>query len=214
MHKGEIIGIAGLLGSGRTELARALFGDTAITGGHILKDGREIRLHHPADAIAAGIAYIPDDRKALGLFVEKTVSENIAAAKLQKGFYKETDNNKASELYKEQLAIKTPSVRQVIRKLSGGNQQKVVVAKWLGTEPDVLIINEPTHGVDVGAKADIYSILKKLTKKGKSILMISSELPELLLLADRIAVMNTGNLQSILNKDEATEENITELTSA
>src|SRR4028118_246332 len=150
LYKGEIIGIAGLLGSSRTELARALFGDKEITGGHILKDGKEIRVHHPADAITAGIAYIPDDRKSLGLFLEKTVSENIVAAKLQKGFYKEAENNRVSEVYREQLAIKTPSVKQVIRKLSGGNQQKVVVAKWLGTEPDVLIINEPTHGVDVG----------------------------------------------------------------
>lgn len=213
LYKGEIIGIAGLLGSGRTELARALFGDKGITGGHILKDGKEIRVHHPADAIAAGIAYIPDDRKSLGLFLEKTVSENIVAAKLQKGFYKEAENNRVSEGYKEQLAIKTPSVKQVIRKLSGGNQQKVVVAKWLGTKPDVLIINEPTHGVDVGAKADIYSILKKLTKEGKSILMISSELSELLLIADRIAVMYAGNLQAVLNKSEATEENITALAS-
>jgi ABC-type sugar transport system ATPase subunit len=127
--------------------------------------------------------------------------------------YKEADNNRTSESFKEQLGIKTPSVKQLIRKLSGGNQQKVVVAKWLNTEPDVLIINEPTHGVDVGAKADIYSILKKLTRDGKSIIMISSELPELLLLADRIAVMYAGRLQTIIDKQDATEEIITELAS-
>lgn len=213
LHKGEIIGIAGLSGSGRTQLARALFGDTAITGGQVLKDGKEVKFRHPADAIATGIAYIPDDRKSLGLFPEKTISENMASVHLQKGFYKEADNNRASEIYKKQLAIRTPSVKQVIRKLSGGNQQKVVIAKWLGAEPDVFIINEPTHGVDVGAKAEIYSILKKITKDGKSILMISSELPELLLLADRIAVMYAGNLLLVLNKEEATEEKITELAS-
>jgi ribose transport system ATP-binding protein len=213
LHKGEIIGIAGLLGSGRTALARVLFGDTRITGGQIFKDGKEMIFHHPADAIVAGIAYIPDDRKSLGLFIEKTVSENIVSTRLIKGLYKEADNNRTSESFKERLGIKTPSVKQLIRKLSGGNQQKVVVAKWLNTEPDVLIINEPTHGVDVGAKADIYSILKKLTREGKSIIMISSELPELLLLADRIAVMYTGRLQKIIDKQDATEEIITELAS-
>jgi ribose transport system ATP-binding protein len=213
LHKGEIIGLAGLLGSGRTALARALFGDIEISAGQILKDGKEIKLHHPADAIAAGIAYIPDDRKSLGLFLEKTIAENIVASKLQKGYYNEKEIVSVSEGYREQLAIKTPTVKQVIRKLSGGNQQKVVVAKWLGTDPDVLIINEPTHGVDVGAKAEIYSILKRLTKEGKSILMISSELPELLLLADRIAVMYAGKVQKILNAEEATEEKIAELAS-
>jgi ribose transport system ATP-binding protein len=213
LYKGEIIGLAGLLGSGRTALAGALFGDNRITRGQISKDGKEMRFNHPADAIEAGIAYIPDDRKSLGLFLEKTISENIVSAKLRNGFYKEGDNNRASEVYREQLAIKTPSVKQVIRKLSGGNQQKVVVAKWLGTEPDVFIINEPTHGVDVGAKADIYSILKKLTKGGKSIIMISSELPELLLLADRIAVMYAGRLQTIIDKQDATEEHITKVAS-
>lgn len=213
LHKGEIIGLAGLLGSGRTALATALFGDIEITAGQILKDGKEIKLHHPADAIDAGIAYIPDDRKSLGLFLEKTIAENIVASRLQKGYYNQAEVNRAAESYKEQLAIKTPSVKQVIRKLSGGNQQKVVVAKWLGTNPDVLIINEPTNGVDVGAKAEIYSILKRLTKEGKSILMISSELPELLLLADRIAVMYAGKIQKILNAEVATEEKIAELAS-
>jgi ribose transport system ATP-binding protein len=202
-----------LLGSGRTELARALFGDTRLTGGQILKDGKKMTFHHPADAIAEAIAYIPDDRKSLGLFIEKTVSENIVSTRLIKGLYKEANNNRSSESFKERLGIKTPSVKQLIRKLSGGNQQKVVVAKWLNTEPDVLIINEPTHGVDVGAKADIYSILKKLTRDGKSIIMISSELPELLLLADRIAVMYAGRLQTIIDKQDATEEIITELAS-
>lgn len=213
LHKGEIIGLAGLAGSGRTALARALFGDIGITAGQLFKDGKEIKLHHPADAIAAGIAYIPDDRKSLGLFLEKTVAENIVASKLQKGYYNEKEAVRVSEDYRKRLAIKTPAVKQIVRKLSGGNQQKVVVAKWLATNPDVLIINEPTHGVDVGAKAEIYSILKRLTKEGKSILMISSELPELLLLADRIAVMYAGKVQKILNVEEATEEKIAVLAS-
>jgi ribose transport system ATP-binding protein len=141
------------------------------------------------------------------------VAENIAAAKLQQGLYRESAVATEAERFQQKLHIKTPSVKQVVRQLSGGNQQKVVMAKWLNTAPDLLIFNEPTHGVDVGAKGDIYALLKGLTAEGKSILLISSELPELLLLADRIAVMYNGRIQAILNRDEATEEKIAALAS-
>lgn len=213
LYKGEILGIAGLSGSGRTALARALFGDTPIKQGQLLKNAKLLRFNDPADAINAGIAYVPDDRKLLGLFTDNTMVENIASAKLGSGFYDAAAHVQTSEKYKAQLAIKTPSVKEVMRKLSGGNQQKVVLAKWLNTHPDVFIINEPTHGVDVVAKAEIYAILKTLTKEGKSILMISSELPELILLADRIAVMYAGTISAIIDKQHASEEKLTSLAS-
>lgn len=213
LHKGEILGFAGLLGSGRTELARALFGDLSITDGSLVKEGRERQFHHPADAIGAGIAYVPDDRKALGLFLDKSIAENIAVAKLRKGRVREKEIAQVAGDFQESLRIKSPSVKQHVRQLSGGNQQKVVMAKWLNTEPDVFVLNEPTHGVDIGAKADIYSWLKKLTAEGKSIIMISSELPELLLMADRIAVMYNGRLNAIVPKEEATEEKLAALAS-
>ena len=211
LNKGEIVGIAGLQGSGRTELALAIFGDKNITGGEIFKGSTQLNSHHPADAIANGIAYIPDERKAQGLFMERSVSENIIVTKLDKGFYNRKDTTIISAIFKNKLAIRTPSVKQVVQKLSGGNQQKVVLAKWLYINPDVLIINEPTHGLDVGAKADLYIQLKQLTAAGKSIVLISSELPELLLLSDRIAVMYNGKIQHILQHQEATEEIITSL---
>ena len=207
------MGIAGLQGSGRTELALAIFGDKNITGGEVFKESTQLHSHHPADAIANGIAYIPDERKAQGLFMERSVAENIIVTKLDIGFYNRKDTTIISAIFKNKLAIRTPSVKQVVQKLSGGNQQKVVLAKWLYINPDVLIINEPTHGVDVGAKADLYIQLKQLTAAGKSIILISSELPELLLLSDRIAVMYNGEMQHILQHQEATEEIITSLAS-
>ena len=213
LYKGEILGVAGLLGSGRTELAQAIFGDVAIDSGAILKDGQEMKIGHPQQAIELGISYIPEERKSLGLFLDKSITENIVAARLQRGMYSEKSNHLTAEALKQQLDIRTPSVRQQVRKLSGGNQQKVVLAKWLNTRPDVLIVNEPTHGVDVGAKAEIYQLLKKLTSEGKSILLISSELTELLLLSDRIAVMHNGSIRDVLTRERATEEKITALAS-
>jgi ribose transport system ATP-binding protein len=213
LKRGEILGFAGVLGAGRTHLARAIFGDERIRSGVVIKDGLQLKIDHPADAISNGIAYIPDERKSLGVFLEKTVAENIISAKLRSGVYDEKANRKVSQRYSEDLSIKTPDVDRPVRKLSGGNQQKVVLAKWLHTDPDILIVNEPTHGVDIGAKADIYKILKSLTEKGKSILLISSELPELLLLSDRVAVMYGGEIKSILTREEATEEKIAALAS-
>jgi ribose transport system ATP-binding protein len=172
-----------------------------------------MKIGHPQQAIELGISYIPEERKSLGLFLDKSITENIVAARLQRGMYREKSNHLTAEALKQQLDIRTPSVRQQVRKLSGGNQQKVVLAKWLNTRPDVLIVNEPTHGVDVGAKAEIYQLLKKLTSAGKSILLISSELTEVLLLSDRIAVMHNGSIRDVLTRERATEEKITALAS-
>lgn len=213
VRAGEVFGFAGLEGSGRTALARALFGDLSVREGSIQKDGHVVAFTHPADALQNGFAYLPDDRKGSGLFVDKTVAENITASCLQKGFYNEQRNDAVSMDYVAQLQIKTQGTRQVVRKLSGGNQQKIVLAKWLLTNPDILIMNEPTHGVDVGAKGEIYAMINTLAQKGKSILLISSDLPELLLLSDQIAVMYAGRLQGILGREEATEERITALAS-
>ena len=213
LYKGEVLGFSGLIGSGRTQLALSLFGELKTTGGTICKNGNEIKLHDPEDAIDNGIAYVPDERKALGLFLEKSVKENIASTQLREGFYQESVIATTSEKLKKKLDIRTPSIKQLVRKLSGGNQQKIVLAKWLLTDPDILIVNEPTHGIDVGAKAEIYKLFNELTEKGKSILLISSELPELLLLSDRVAVLYNGQLQGILTRAEATEEKIAAMAS-
>jgi ribose transport system ATP-binding protein len=213
VRKGEVFGLAGLPGSGRTELARALFGDAPIARGQLFKNAMPLTLRHPADAIKNGIAYLPDDRKAYGLFLDSSVAENIAATDLQEGWYNRRETETAATTLCRQLDIRTPSVQQQVRKLSGGNQQKIVLAKWLHKAPDVLIVNEPTHGVDVGAKREIYELLKKFTAQGKSVLLISSDLPELLLLSHRIGVMYRGHLRTILEREEATEERITAIAS-
>jgi ribose transport system ATP-binding protein len=213
LRKGEVLGVAGLLGSGRTELALSLFGELKITDGKVFRDGKQIKLRSPGEAIQNGIAYVPDERKSLGLFLEKTVADNIASTQLKSGFYRENVIYRMSEKLKSQFDIRTPSIKQLVRKLSGGNQQKIVLAKWLLTDPDILLVNEPTHGVDVGAKAEIYKLFNDLTEKGKGILLISSELPELLLLSDRIAVLYNGELKGILPRSDATEEKIAAMAS-
>lgn len=213
LYRGEILGVAGLEGSGRSAMARVIFADKKIVSGNILKNGKEIYLHHPADAITAGIAYLPEERKSLGLFMEQDIASNIAVASMNEVWCNEEENIITANEYKNMLGIKAGSVRQAVQDLSGGNQQKVVLAKWLNANPDVFIINEPTHGVDVGAKAGIYEELKKLTAEGKSILLISSDLPELLLLCDRMMVMYNGKIRATLQRNEFSEESITALAS-
>ncbi|TAE49998.1 MAG: sugar ABC transporter ATP-binding protein [Bacteroidetes bacterium] len=213
LHKGEIFALAGLVGAGRTELALALFGDTPIVSGTVQLNGREIRFRHPEEAIAQGIAYVPEDRKSAGVFPERSITENVQATLLSRSFWLDASASAAATHFCEKLNIKTPSIQQKAGLLSGGNQQKVVLAKWLATQPGLLIIDEPTHGVDVGAKAEIYQILKDLTQQGLSILLISSELPEVLLLADRIGVLRQGRLVKILDKSEASESLILSLAS-
>jgi ribose transport system ATP-binding protein len=178
-----------------------------------LKDGKIIHITHPRKALDQRIVYLPEDRKVEGLFFNKSISENIFSAQLKHGFYREARVDAESLNLCTTFGVRTPGVRQQMRKLSGGNQQKAMLAKWIALEPEILIVNEPTHGVDVGSKADIYQLLKKLTAEGKSILLISSELTELLLLCDRIAVMHEGKIESILNREEATEEKIAALAS-
>jgi ribose transport system ATP-binding protein len=213
IHKGEVVGFAGLQGSGRSAMAKAIFGDEKIFGGTVLKDGKTVEIRHPSQAFAQHIVYLPEERKTEGLFLDRSVAENIYATQLKKGFYNEVSVNTTSKKLCGDFGVRTNSMNQKVSTLSGGNQQKVVLVKCLALQPDILIVNEPTHGVDVGSKADIYRLLKQLTKEGKSILLISSELTELLLLSDRIAVMHEGEIQGILTRQEATEENITALAS-
>jgi ribose transport system ATP-binding protein len=198
LHKGEILGFAGLHGSARSALAKAIYGDEPI---------------FTKDALKHRVAYLPEDRKKEGLFTGMTIAENFFSARLQKGAYVEKKIHLQSRALYREFNIKTSSEKTIVRQLSGGNQQKVLLAKWLALQPDVMIVNEPTHGVDVGAKAEIYQMLNRFIETGKSVLVISSELPELLLLSDRIAVMHQGKIAAVLDRDEATEERVTSLAS-
>jgi ribose transport system ATP-binding protein len=211
LQEGEILGFAGLMGAGRTEVARALVGADHKSAGVIKIHGREVSISNPADAVAAGVGYLSEDRRRYGLLLDQDVSANVVLSSLGKfsnsiGFLNEKTTVKAAERQVASLSIKTPSIRQAVQNLSGGNQQKVVIGKWLTRDCDVLIFDEPTRGIDVGAKEEVYELLKKLTEAGKSIIMISSELPEILRLSNRIAVMCEGRITSILTADEATPE--------
>lgn len=211
LHKGEILGLAGLVGAGRTELARAIFGADPILGGRVLLNGAPVPVQHPADAIASGIGYLPEERKSLGIFPDRSVLDNLLSVDPPvsgAGLYNAPAGRMAADAYKQSLRIRTPSVQTPISSLSGGNQQKVILGRWLRTNPDVLIVDEPTHGVDVGAKAELYDLLRQVAASGKGVLLISSELPELLALSDRILVIRRGQLTGELNGSEATEEAI------
>ncbi|WP_461048498.1 sugar ABC transporter ATP-binding protein [Spirosoma arcticum] len=210
LHRGEILGLAGLVGAGRTEIARAIFGIDTRTTGLIEVKGTLVNIRHPADAVEAGIGYLPEERKALGLFMEQSVAQNIVAVKPPaNGPWFSTRRVAAiAGEYRQKLGIRTASVQERVGNLSGGNQQKTLLARWLLTDPDMLIVDEPTHGIDVGSKAEVYALLRQLVKQGKGILLISSELPELLLLADRILVIRDGRVSAELNRADATEERI------
>lgn len=214
VKKGEIVALAGLVGAGRTEIARAIFGIDAKTGGNVWLEGQLCTIHHPADAIAYGIGYVPEDRKNQGLFPDMSVQENILAGRFSGN--KAVSNQEQQQIatqYKEELRIQTPHINQKIRLLSGGNQQKCVLARWLHLNPKLLMVDEPTHGVDVGAKFEIYELLKKMALAGTGILLISSELPEVLALADRILVVYHGKIVGEMDCSEATEEGILALAS-
>lgn len=210
LHKGEILGFAGLVGAGRTEIVETIFGMRKKTAGKIYKDGKELNIKSPSDAIASGIALLTEDRRGNGIVGLLSVKENTVIANLKKyGFplsHKKIHEDAAE--YSKMLNVKTPSLDTPIKNLSGGNQQKVLVGRWLLTDPDILIVDEPTRGIDVGAKAEIHSLITKLAGQGKAIIMISSELPEVMGMADRIAVMHEGTMTGILNRDEATSEKI------
>ena len=210
LRKGEILGFSGLMGAGRTEVARLIFGADKKDSGKIFINGKEVTINTPQDAVAQGIGYLSEDRKRYGLIVDKSVEENTVISSLNdfvKGFFIDKAKSKeVSKKYVESLKTKTPSVSQLVKKLSGGNQQKVVIAKWLVRNSDILIFDEPTRGIDVGAKSEIYALMEKLAKEGKSIIMISSELPEVLRMSDRVIVMCEGRITGILDIAEANQE--------
>lgn len=217
LRKGEILGIGGLVGSGRTETVRAIFGVDSIHSGNIRYKGNEVTIRSPKHAIGLGIGLIPEDRKQHGLILKMSIRENISFSILKKlsklSFVRKTDEQKICTDLKDELRIKTPSLKQKVINLSGGNQQKVVLAKWLATKCDVLLFDEPTRGIDVGAKQEIYQLMNKLTMQGKSIIMISSEMPELIGMSDRIIVMCEGKMTGELKKDEYSQHKILELAS-
>lgn len=212
VRAGEIVGIAGLMGSGRTEVGRAIFGADPMEKGDIFLDGKKCMINSPADAIRAGIGLITEDRKHQGLVLAMSVGENMSLASLEhfcaSGFINDDKEEQMITGNIEKLKIRTPGATQLVKNLSGGNQQKVVIAKWLATHPKVLIMDEPTRGVDVGAKAEIYNIMNMLTAAGVGILMISSELPEVLGMSDRVLVMHRGQLVAQMSVTEATQEKI------
>jgi ribose transport system ATP-binding protein len=198
LRKGEILCFAGLMGAGRTEVARALFGADPKSTGTIRIEGREVTINTPQDAVDAGLAYLSEDRKRYGLALGLSVADNSVMANLDnfsgKLFVNQKKINATAQDYVEKLNTRTPSIRQLVRNLSGGNQQKVVIAKWLVRDANILIFDEPTRGIDVGAKSEIYKLIHELVDEGKSVIVISSELPEVLRLADRIVVMCEGRV--------------------
>jgi ribose transport system ATP-binding protein len=215
VRRGEILGFAGLMGAGRTEVARTIFGAERLQGGDIFVHGKHVKIKRPRDAVKAGIGYLSEDRKRFGLLVNMNVRANIAMASMDlftsaRGVLNEAKMQRVSRDYVRRLSIKTPSDSQEVRHLSGGNQQKIVIAKWLLRDCDMLIFDEPTRGVDVGAKAEIYKLLNELAAQDKAIILISSELPEVLRLCHRVAVMCEGRLTGILPAG-STEEDIMHL---
>jgi ribose transport system ATP-binding protein len=212
IHEGEIVGFAGLVGSGRSNVARAIFGDEPYDRGEILLDGKPVRFRHPSDAINNGIGMIQEDRKELSLFMGLSIQFNMSVAKLPElsrgGIIKRAEVKQNSDNYIDQLSIKLNSVNDPVSSLSGGNQQKTTLARWLAIDPKLLIMDEPTHGVDVGAKADIYELMRDLAEQGISIMLISSELPEIMTMSDRVVVMHEGEVTAILEQAECDEETI------
>ena len=215
VRHGEVLGFAGLMGAGRTELARCVFGADPRQSGTISVHGKEIAIRGASDAVRAGIGYLSEDRKTFGLLLDQDIKANTVMAAMRDfsigGFVLDGKIRTVGTEYSELLKVKTPSVNQLLGKLSGGNQQKVVIAKWLVRNCDVLIFDEPTRGIDVGAKAEIYELIEQLSAQGKAIIVISSELPEVLRVAHRIAVMAQGRITGILDNADATQENIMEL---
>lgn len=215
LHKGEILGFSGLMGAGRTETARALFGADPIDSGDIYVNGKKVTINSPEDAVKCGIGYLSEDRKRYGIVVQKSVAENTTMATLKEYmsgiFINKKKEKQVAEKYVEALATKTPDVEQLVVNLSGGNQQKVVIAKWLVRNCDILIFDEPTRGIDVGAKNEIYKLMNQLTAEGKAIIMISSEMTEILRMSDRIVVMCEGRKTGEIDISKATQENIMNL---
>jgi putative multiple sugar transport system ATP-binding protein len=214
IRKGEVVGIAGLMGAGRTEFAMSVFGKSygKKISGKVIKDGKELHLNNVSKAIESGIAYVTEDRKSAGLILMDDIKKNISMANLKKItknlVVNENEEILVAEDFRNKMNIKSPNIFQATGNLSGGNQQKVVLSKWIFTDPDLLILDEPTRGIDVGAKYEIYTIINKLVEEGKGVLLISSELPEVLGMCDRIYVMNEGRLVGELDGKDATQEKI------
>ena len=215
VRRGEIVALAGLMGAGRTEFARAIIGADPIMTGEVFLDGKKLRIHSPEDAVRQGIGLLPEDRKHHGLVLGMSVEENVTLASLKKamknGVLSKKSEAEFAQKYVEAMRIKTPHLRQKVKFLSGGNQQKVVIGKWLMTGGKVLIFDEPTRGIDVAAKAEIYRIMGELASQGMAIIMISSELPEVLGMSDRIVVMCGGRIAGEMSRSEATQEKIMHL---
>jgi ABC-type sugar transport system ATPase subunit len=214
-RKGEILGISGLMGAGRTELVGGVFGAYPDqTTGEVKLNGQKLDIRSPKDAIDAGIALLTEDRKALGLFLDKSISFNTTISSLETisskvlGIINTQQERKVVKEYVDRLGVKTPSIDTVIGTLSGGNQQKVILGKWLNSRPDVFILDEPTRGIDIGAKVEIYKLLNELVQQGVTVIMISSELPEVLGMCDRILVMCEGEIVSNFERDDAKKEAI------
>jgi L-arabinose transport system ATP-binding protein len=218
VRSGEILGIAGLVGAGRSELAHAVVGAVPIHSGRILIDGKPVRIHNPKDAIRAGIGFAPEERKAQALLLHRSVRDNISLAVLDRltvsHVVRRREERRIAERFVDRLTVRARSIEQQVSTLSGGNQQKVVLARWLARKPKVLILDEPTRGVDVGAKAEIYSVINSLAAEGIAVVVISSELPEILGLADRIVVMQAGRITGELMHADATEERVLALAMA
>ena len=212
LHRGEILGFSGLVGAGRSEVCRAIFGADPHTEGQVFLNGKESRFHHPGKAIRAGLAMVPEDRKNLSLFLDQPIHFNMNMANYpnltRRGLINYAEAGSEVDQYIQKLAIKLRKKEDPVKSLSGGNQQKTVLARWLSTKPDILILDEPTHGVDIGAKAEIYKLIRLLAKEGISIILISSELPEIIAMSDKVAVMHEGTLTGILNRDQVNEETI------
>ena len=214
IHKGEVVGISGLMGAGRTELAMSIFGKSYGTkiSGQVFINGKEVKLDTVQEAIDNKLAYVTEDRKGNGLILSKSIKMNTSLANMKgisNGQVIDADKEYAiAEEYRKKLKTKCPSVEQNVGNLSGGNQQKVLLAKWMFAEPDILILDEPTRGIDVGAKYDIYCLINQMVEQGKSVIMISSEMPEILGMCDRIYIMNEGKMAGELDAKEATQEGI------
>jgi rhamnose transport system ATP-binding protein len=212
LHKGEILGMAGLVGAGRTDVARALFGVVPPTSGTIEVEGRQVEITSPQQAINLGLAYVPEDRQLHGLIPAMDITSNISLPILEKytrrGWLMDKVERLAAFNAAQQMEVRANSIWQLARTLSGGNQQKVVLAKWLSTQPHILILDEPTRGIDVGTKAAVHALMSNLAAEGIAILMISSELPEVLGMSDRILVMHEGHMTGQFSRAEATQEKV------
>ncbi|TFG61203.1 MAG: sugar ABC transporter ATP-binding protein, partial [Spirochaetales bacterium] len=217
LYKGEVLGLTGLVGAGRTELLQGIFGMDKNVTGSVLVNGKPTKINHPADAKNFGMGMVPEGRKEQGMFLKLSVQDNMTIVHLRKLsnkllFINRKKQRKIANDFINELSIKTPGLEQISQNLSGGNQQKTILARWIMHEPQIFFLDEPTHGIDVGAKAEIYNIIDKLAKSGVSIILLSSELPEVLSLCDRIMVMHHGEIKGILKHDEADQVKIMNFT--